>query len=231
VFTDIHGCYDLFKLLFDSLSIDKEDKLIFLGDYIDRGNKSYQIIDFLINLKENHSNSIFLTGNHEQMLLDFIDHPNNVDYRNIYINNGGIETLDSYNIFRYYDEISDTFKISGDLPHKHLTFIRSLQLYYETDNFIFVHAGINPYIKDWKSHETDMTWIRDPFLTYSKNKLPKIVIHGHTPVREVNIHLPHKDKINIDTGAFHYGKLTCAVLPYGDNTTLEDLKFISKIGE
>jgi len=208
VFTDIHGMFNLFKNLYDSLDITNKDQLIFLGDYIDRGKQSKEVLDFMIGLKEKRVGDIFLLGNHEDMLL------NN---KELWLYNGGLATIKSFGL--------DLNNIQ--IEERYLNFINSLEYYQETENYIFVHAGIQPYYGDWRKEKQWMLWAREEFYN-SKVETKKIIIYGHTISKEVRI---DDNKIGIDTGGFYYKNLTCAILPYGDNTKINEIEFKNMKGE
>ncbi len=196
---DIHGCMDKLNTLMDKIDIDFEmDTLVFLGDYIDRGPSSFEVISFLITLKEKYENIIFLKGNHEEMLENYIA---GID-RFTYLSNGGRQTIDSY-MRRGY--------ISGKelIPEDHIDFFKRLDLFYQTDNYIFVHAGLREKIVLQDQLQDDLLWIRQKFIK-SNYDFGKRVIFGHTPLAKP---LVQPNKIGIDTGAVYGNKLTCVKLP------------------
>ena len=196
---DIHGCYDKLIALIDKIDIDFEsDILVFLGDYIDRGPQSYEVLEYLADLKSNHSNTVFLKGNHEEMLEKYLNGKDRVTY----LVNGGQQTLESYmNRPREEDE--------PPIPRKHLEFYNSLRVFYETENYIFVHAGLKNKVPVENQKTEDLLWIRKRFIE-SKYDFGKMVVFGHTPLHEPLL-LPNK--IGIDTGAVYGNKLTCVRLP------------------
>lgn len=193
---DIHGCFDKLQSLMARLSINyDEDTLVFLGDYIDRGSESFKVVDYLIELKQKHSAIVFLKGNHEAMLFRYLSG----DDEATFLYNGGEQTLKDY-----FDKNGKVV-----IPPAHLDFYRSLQLYYETDDYIFVHAGLRKNIPLHKQTESDLLWIRKPFID-SDYDFGKRVIFGHTPFPQAVI---QDNKIGIDTGAVYGYKLTCLELP------------------
>ncbi|MEJ2284331.1 MAG: metallophosphoesterase family protein [Desulfobacterales bacterium] len=196
---DIHGCYDQLLELLKKIPVDyKQDTLVFMGDYIDRGPKSVEVVDFLIKLKHRLPGTIFLKGNHEDMLQKYLDGTD----RFTYLLNGGQQTLDSY-LSR------STHTGAHPIPPDHMDFFKSLRLVYETDDYIFVHAGLRPKVPVDSQQTEDMLWIRDKFL-YSRYDFGKPVIFGHTPLGEP---LVESNKIGIDTGAVYGNELTCVQLP------------------
>ncbi len=196
---DIHGCYDRLKTLMGKIPIDfSRDTLVFIGDYIDRGPHSVEVVDYLIRLQSRIPEVVFLKGNHEDMLDKFI---NGAD-RLTYLLNGGQQTLDSYLMKSVQ---SDFFPI----PPDHMEFFKSLRLSYVTEEFIFVHAGLRPPLPLESQKTEDLLWIRDPFIS-SNYDFGKRVIFGHTPLKKP---LVETNKIGIDTGAVYGNALTCVQLP------------------
>ena len=196
---DIHGCYDRLKAMMEMIPIDfASDTLVFIGDYIDRGPQSVEVVDYLIELKTRVPEVIFLKGNHEDMLDKFI---NGAD-RFTYLLNGGQQTLDSYMAKSFQSEFFP-------IPDNHMEFFKSLRLFYETEEFIFVHAGLRPKIPLKSQSSEDLLWIRDKFVK-TKYDFGKRVIFGHTPLKQP---LVEPNKIGIDTGAVYGNTLTCVQLP------------------
>ena len=199
---DIHGCYDRLKTLMGKIPIDySRDTLVFIGDYIDRGPHPFEVVDYLIKLKNRFPDVIFLKGNHEDMLDKFL---NGAD-RYTYLLNGGQQTLDSYLIKPVQADQSEFFPI----PPEHMEFFKSLRLFYETEEFIFVHAGLRPRVPLEFQNTEDLLWIRNKFVS-SKYDFGKRVIFGHTPLKKP---LVEPNKIGIDTGAVYGNALTCVQLP------------------
>ncbi len=199
---DIHGCFDPFRELIErQIDLRKEDRLILLGDYIDRGNNSREVIDYILDLQGKGYNIVCLTGNHEVMMLDSVNSEKSL--YNWYIN-GGYETLFSFGI-----------ESADELSARHLSFFKALSWYYSEGSFIFVHAGFNDEIADPFEDRVQMVWSRRE--SYSNPVLGgKVIIHGHTPItisvcRE-NV-MSGNRVINIDTGCVYggyggYGHLT-----------------------
>ncbi|HYL81718.1 MAG TPA: metallophosphoesterase family protein [Candidatus Acidoferrum sp.] len=190
VIGDIHGCLQSLERLLHKIKPRPEDRVIFIGDYIDRGPHSREVVDLLLQLPYP---SIFLLGNHEKMLLDYLAGGDS----SMYLLNGGLATIDSYG--------GDP----GNIPQAHLGFFHSLQPMYETPDHLFVHAGIRPLVPLDKQELKDLVWIRQEFYQFV-GRFPKPVIFGHTPMRHV---LLADDRIGIDTGCVYGGKLTCLKLP------------------
>jgi len=199
---DIHGCLDKLTELLNKIDIDKQnDTLVFIGDYIDRGKYSREVVDYVIGLQTEYKNITCLLGNHEQMFLNYLE---GID-ESLYLENGGKATLDSYGILLP----DDVEKRKAKLPSKHLNFFQSLLLYYETDKYIFVHAGLMPGVPLKNQILGDLLWVRYEFIE-SRNDFGKTVIFGHTSFMYPFM---DKNKIGIDTGAVYGGNLTCIELP------------------
>ncbi|MGZ3592380.1 MAG: metallophosphoesterase family protein [Syntrophales bacterium] len=199
---DVHGCISHLNKLVEQLDIDAgEDTLVFVGDYIDRGPDSKGVIDAILDIKKNIRNVVCLSGNHEDMFLNYCFDRRDED---LYMSNGGMRTLASYG-----------FSLEGTgeliLPESHGEFFTALCTYHETDDYIFVHAGLRPGISLDRQDREDLLWIRFEFINSSYD-FGKTVIYGHTPI-SLNKPLIDKNKICIDTGAVYGGKLTCIELP------------------
>ncbi|MDZ7757373.1 metallophosphoesterase family protein [Rhodohalobacter sp.] len=206
---DIHGCSQSLIALWNKLDAYSDSTFIFIGDYIDRGPDSKGVVDFLLEAQKERE-CIFLRGNHEQMLIDSLESKR--DYN--WLLNGGDTTLQSY----------DAEGVE-QLPEDHIEFYKNTELYYETDDYFFVHAGVPPFQPISKSTESDefhdfFLWGRDHIDSF-ETPWEKTVVFGHTP-------RPHpiqkKKMIGIDTGCVYeklgYGKLTAVILP--------DQKFIQQ---
>lgn len=193
---DIHGHVKKLRNLFNELSdhINPEDIIIFLGDYIDRGPSSFEVIEYLISLSKIY-NTVFLRGNHEDMFINYITGRD--DGLN-YFRNGGEYTIKSYG--RNLEKMI--------LPESHIEFFNGLKLFYETGDFIAVHAGLNPDIDDIREQQAyDMIWIREPFYRSGK-RWPKTVIFGHTPTP----YIQRSDSVFFDDTKNIIGLDTCAML-------------------
>ncbi|OGP88634.1 MAG: metallophosphatase [Deltaproteobacteria bacterium RBG_19FT_COMBO_43_11] len=199
---DIHGCLEKLEDLIEVITANpKKDKLIFIGDYIDRGSFSREVVEHVIGLKNKFKNVICLLGNHEQMFLNYLE---GVD-EEMYLYNGGKPTLSGYGI-KSSDPPDERKK---KMPKTHLFFYRSLLPYYQTKDYLFIHAGLIPAVPLKKQTTYDLLWIRHEFID-SDYDFGKRVIFGHTPLSRP---LVMENKIGIDTGAVYGGKLTCVELP------------------
>jgi len=196
---DIHGCLDMLKRLLDTIPWRPgQDRLIFVGDYIDRGPHSKAVVDCILDLMRLDPQVCCLLGNHESMLLDYLAGM----YQDLYIANRGMTTLKSYLAERPAGE--------GTLvPPEHMSFYRSLKPLMELEAHYVVHAGFRPGVDMEHQALHDMIWIREPFIS-SDYDFGKKVIFGHTPFSQPLI---TENKIGIDTGAVFGNRLTCIELP------------------
>jgi serine/threonine protein phosphatase 1 len=212
---DIHGRLDLLDSVLGRIDTDMGEHplsntfRIFLGDYIDRGPDSKHVLDRLVNYCATHP-TVFLKGNHEAFLGEFLKNP---DVLRVWRHCGGINTLLSYGLApRMETNAQDQRELASELdrilPSSHREFLCGLKHYFICGDFFFVHAGVRPGIQLTKQSEDDLLWIREDFLL-SEDHFGKVIVHGHTPVPEPDI---RPNRINIDTGAYATGRLTCLVL-------------------
>ncbi|MCB1321142.1 MAG: serine/threonine protein phosphatase [Leptospiraceae bacterium] len=205
VIGDVHGCiYELNQLL---ELIPADDQLIFVGDYVDRGPDSYQVIDRLI---RERNRSIFLMGNHESMMLAYYLRPNSREAMSwTYPGNGGLTTLRSYGMSE-----ANTFEA---FPENHREFLMNeLHLYYEHAEFIVVHAGVRVDLgtRMDDQHPEDLLWIREDWIRREHEWKGKTIFYGHTPARYVLGFEQQHDIIRgeksfgLDTGCVYGGSLT-----------------------
>ena len=214
---DIHGRIDLLRRLNARIRADAEEVqadsyvVVYLGDYVDRGGHSRDVLDCLIEDPIPGFETISILGNHEAFLLEFLDNPGR---GNVWIFNGGDTTLRNYGIdvgdleFHAggWEWLRDRFLES--LPERHLDFLRNLPLMHVEGDYVFVHAGIRPNVPLEKQERQDLLWIREGFLD-CEDDLGKMVVHGHTPFKEIQV---RSNRIGIDTGAWMSDTLTCIVL-------------------
>jgi len=202
---DIHGCLAEVRYLIEQLSLQRGDRLVFLGDYIDRGPDSQGVVSYLLKLRnEANVDTVFLKGNHEDMFLNYLGFPGN--HGDVFLNNGGHATLASYGV------AAPTFagaKVAEQLPQAHLHFYQNLETYCVLESYLCVHAGIQPLKKLEEQTAAEMYWIRGEFIRNPHN-LPFTVLFGHTPQKEVLFDLPYK--IGLDTGLVYGNKLSCLAI-------------------
>jgi serine/threonine protein phosphatase 1 len=212
---DIHGRADLLSELL--MRIDEDLKArpttdaveVFLGDYIDRGPNSRQVIDLLIARQQGRA-VMPLKGNHEDCVLQFLHDPTVfTEWKNI----GGLNTVISYGVTPPRRDHAQSQRevataLDHSMPDSHRRFLQSLTLSFTCGDFFFAHAGVRPGIPLQEQSQHDLLWIREDFLLHEED-FGKFVVHGHTPAPEPDV---RPNRINIDTGAYATGRLTCLVL-------------------
>jgi serine/threonine protein phosphatase 1 len=209
---DIHGRHDLLQILIDLVRKDVAARalpnppfLVFLGDYVDRGRYSREVVDCVLDLQRDFS-VVALRGNHEDALLQFLEDP---AIGPSWIDHGGAQTLVSYGVNpphradpTPWQDVRDSF--AEALPPHHLAFFRGLAYHAVIGDYVFAHAGVRPGValEDQTAH--DFMWIRRPFLNVER-AIDRVVVHGHTPAET-----PHMGRwrIGVDTGAYATGVLT-----------------------
>lgn len=212
---DVHGRSDLLSRLLGYIEVDLRERpveqalTVFVGDYIDRGPHSRDVIDLLLHWRESND-AVFLRGNHETFLPRFLSDPKTLDEWRKY---GGLETLLSYGLQPSInpdkaEQERLAHQLASSLPKEHFHFLESLEPFYSCGDFFFVHAGIRPDIPIDEQAEEDLFWIREEFLAYEQ-PFEYFIVHGHTPVEAIDL---RSNRINIDTGAFATGCLTCVVI-------------------
>jgi serine/threonine protein phosphatase 1 len=227
VIGDIHGRLDLLKNLIQKIRRDAEtcageSLTVTLGDYIDRGPDSFGVLDCLTS-KPFPAHYIALKGNHEALLGAFLRDPAiGLDWLRL----GGKETMSSYGLSvpstlmpGNYQEMADQLRAS--IPPEHLRFLETLKTSLISGRYFLCHAGIRPGVPFELQSEDDLLWIRDEFLS-SQADFGKLVVHGHTPTEWPDI---RPNRINIDTGAFASGRLTCVVLENESRRFLQASQF------
>jgi serine/threonine protein phosphatase 1 len=198
---DIHACPQELEALLTALSLQPEDQLVFLGDYVDRGLGAREVVDLLLGMKADAVCAMtFLKGNHEDMFLDFMGYAGN--YGGAFLMNGGVKTLISYGCTPFMDPAA----ILARVPEAHRTFFRNLELMFPVGEVLCVHAGLRAFRPLEEQDSEDLLWIRQEFID-NPHPLPYTVVYGHTPQREVRFDLPYK--VGIDTGLVYGGKLSC----------------------
>lgn len=225
---DIHGRADLLEKMLrmidaDHLGYRGDSMVIFLGDYLDRGPNSREVIDILSRGSYGRLRFHCLRGNHEDIILRlFKDH----SLASGWFHYGGLQTLRSYGIAvahatQDFDELFHLRKqFEEAMPDAHKTFLASLPYTARFGDYFFVHAGIHP---DRSMEEQDphhFMWMREPFLSSSK-LFGFTVIHGHSIRLKPEIRI---NRIGIDTGAYATGHLTCLMMQK------DERKILSTIG-
>jgi len=211
-FGDIHGRLDLLDPLLERAVADIDARpvahpiFVFLGDYVDRGVASSGVITRLVQLSEVFQ-TICLKGNHEAYFMNFLRDGNFLEY---WARVGALPTLMSYRLApSLKPDAAEAVKLSSEmnetLPETHRTFLSGLSTSFVCGDYLFVHAGIRPNLTLNQQREEDLLSIREEFLTHG-SPFEKFVVHGHTPVKEPD---ERSNRINIDTGAYATGRLSC----------------------
>jgi serine/threonine protein phosphatase 1 len=219
---DIHGRLDLLEelhgmILADAGGFEGSKGVVYLGDYIDRGAQSKQVLDLLIEQPLQGFEVITLLGNHEQAMLDFLEHP---VAAGAWLGFGGQVTLLSYGAGLGRVQLTQQVELLRDelearLPPSHLEFLRACRTLHTEGSYCFVHAGIRPNVPLENQSAEDVLWIRDEFIR-SQADHGHVVVHGHSITEEVEW---RPNRIGIDTGAYYSGMLTALVLE-GDQQRL-----------
>lgn len=203
VIGDIHGCSEEFRRLIDGLPLTPGDRVVFLGDYIDRGPDSRGVVSYLLSLEQDYKeiDFVFLKGNHEDMLLSYLGLSGR--HGDMFLINGGKATLASYGIRP--GELNARHSLAL-IPSSHLEFYGRLRNYHLMDDYLCVHAGVRPQKPLAEQTDEELLWIRDVFI-YRPHALPYTVLFGHTPQVAVFYDLPYK--VGLDTGLVYGNMLTC----------------------
>jgi serine/threonine protein phosphatase 1 len=218
---DIHGRLDKLEELLVLLQLGDDDRLVFLGDYVDRGPDSRGVVDRLIALAAERP-CTFLMGNHESMFLDFLGWKGPRYFgSDVFIANGGADTLLSYDYFEREPPRPRTF----DLPAAHQEFFRELRLHHVEGDYLFVHAGLGRALVSGgdlgftlrRARAEELLWDRSTMDL--PHKLGVTIVYGHTPRPDFQVRWNTPYSIGIDTGAVYGGPLTAIRLP--DETILQ----------
>lgn len=210
---DIHGCRreldSLLEKIFDEDTGSAELRLVFLGDYVDRGPNSAGVLDRLIALKAERPNTIFLKGNHELAMLNFIASPEDMPE---WLDWGGEDTIKSYGVSdvlgRAVLEIG--LELREKMPASHIRFLADLPLHFTAGDYLFVHAGLRPGVALEAQVESDLLWIRQEFHQAPASTRPKqTIIHGHHPIKKPT---DYGWRVNVDSGACWSGVLSAVVI-------------------
>lgn len=221
---DIHGRLDLLEELHEMIREDAapfagSKGIVYLGDYIDRGSQSRQVLDLLIEQPLEGFDAVHMLGNHEQSMLDFLEYPQAAA---AWLNFGGQVTLLSYGaglgrvqLMQQVETLSD--ELDAKLPPSHREFLTSCRPMHSEGSYCFVHAGIRPGVELGSQKPEDLLWIRDEFIR-SRQDHGCIVVHGHSITEEVEW---RPNRIGIDTGAYYSGLLTALVLEGSEQRLLQ----------
>jgi serine/threonine protein phosphatase 1 len=219
---DIHGRVDLLEQMHRLIAEDAalltpgtNKVVVYLGDYVDRGLDSRRVIDLLIRKQLLDCHAVHLLGNHDAWLLSFLVDPG---IGPTWLRYGGDATMLSYGVrlqgppddLHAYAQVQS--RLRERIPRRHVEFLQSLELSFESGDYLFVHAGVNPASELDQQIADDLLWIREPFLSSTRD-LGRVVVHGHTVESEPVV---RANRIGIDTGACWTGRLTCLVLEEGE---------------
>lgn len=212
VFGDVHGRFDLFsaarRFVAEDVALRSPERplALFLGDLIDRGPGSADVVDAL-SVGDFPIPSVVLRGNHEQMLLEGLTEDRPLE---AWVRNGGVATLHSYGVpVDTFENLEDVRQaIRKAVPARHLSFLEGLGTSAVSGDYFFCHAGVRPEVPLTEQVDADLLWIRKPFLE-SRRYHGKMIVHGHTPVPVPEL---LANRINIDTGGYATGNLTCLML-------------------
>jgi len=210
---DIHGRIDLLDQLLRKLDADDEARgpadtvLIFLGDLVDRGPDSAEVVERLMGVKANHPGTRVLMGNHEEVFLQAA-RDGSVGALRYCLRIGGEATVKSYGVTEteYRDASMEELAamLQARVPAAHLDFLESFEDMIVVGDYVFVHAGVHPDAPLAQQKINDLRWIRGDFLNF-RGRLEKIVVHGHSISDEVEV---RQHRIGLDTGAYSSGVLT-----------------------
>lgn len=225
---DIHGQLEMLDAALQRIKADggEDARIVFLGDYTDRGPDSRGVIERLMAGQEQGRDWICLKGNHDRMFEWFLEETPRHDphlligYHWLHERIGGVETLASYGLtFEDRTRLDDLHARAKEvIPAPHAEFLRSLPALHETPELAFVHAGIRPGVPLAQQHEDELVWIRQPFHDHT-GPHPKLIVHGHTPVDRPS---HYGNRVNLDSGAGYGRPLTAAVFEGRDCWLLTD---------
>ena len=228
---DLHGRADLLRRMMEIIeedrarqTVDPTPALIFLGDYVDRGGESRQVLSDVVKLQADSSFEVIaLRGNHDQFVLDFLERP---QLGRSWINYGGADTLRAFGVRppAITDEdgwVRAADELAAAMPSEHLAFLKNTRHFATFGDYIFVHAGIRPNVALEAQDPSDLISIRAAFLSSEYAAPGRVVVFGHTPFEQP---LVNHDKIGIDTGACVTGVLTALALGAGSRRFLQTVE-------
>lgn len=224
---DIHGRLDLLDELLDKIHADLEQRpapkvlLIFVGDLIDRGPSSAQVVERLRTYSRDGVRTVFLLGNHEEVMLRILRGEADVIAK--WCSFGGAECLKSYGLdpdkVTAASDEEALAMVRGAVPREHAEFVETFDDSCRFGDYLFVHAGIRPGVELDQQKQSDLRWIREPFL-FDETDHGFVVVHGHTIRPQVEV---RPNRIGIDTGAYRSGVLTALAIE-GNETWLLDTR-------
>lgn len=218
---DIHGCADTLESLLNQIMLMHDDKVVFLGDYVDRGDKVFQTVERLIALREEYGDDVctFLMGNHEEMFIRYLKGQGRMEDDRIFRYNGGTSTINGYLEGLGIEDTIDNPFCWDSLPQNHKDFYDNLKVIHEDGDYVFVHAGVRPNVALGDQLAHDVIWIRNEFLFHDEPVMPgRTIVHGHTPMEETEIdqyNAKYPDKWNTDSACVFGYVLTCRDLTNG----------------
>jgi serine/threonine protein phosphatase 1 len=196
--------------LIDDIAPESTDRLVFLGDYVDRGPDVAATLDLLLEIRAHLPETVFLRGNHEEMMLGFLGVGG--AHGEIFVRGGGAATLQSYGIEPTHEPALASVLLER-MPAGHVEFLRDrLSLWHASPPWVFVHAGVRPGTPLTDQRVDDLLWIREEFLSHDHG-LDGTVIFGHTPHRDVQF--SRARRIAMDTGCVYGGMLSALELSQG----------------
>lgn len=225
---DVHGRMDALDVLLRTIVQDARETapgtrpvLVFLGDYVDRGPASKEVVNLIIALSKEAAFEVrALKGNHEEALLQFLEEP---EFGSTWADYGGLTTLASYGVTPPVGRtdaeawVVASQALAEAMPSEHLDFYNQLELMVEIGGYAFVHAGVRPGVPLAHQSAHDLMWIRQEFLS-APGRFEKIIVHGHTPMEEPQM---TKARIGVDTGVYATGVLTAVRLDEKGATFLQ----------
>lgn len=216
VIGDIHGCLDLLNRLLDRIEEEinaapkMKTSIIFLGDIVDRGPSSAEVVERLRTYSNPKASAHFIMGNHEEVMLRVI--AGDTDVLGNWLRFGGRETLASYGVesssLRKLDSEELSERLRSAIPESHRQFLAGFSDSISFGDYVFVHAGIRPGVELAEQNQADMRWIREPFLS-DETEHGFIVVHGHTITKSVDV---APNRIGVDTGAYSTGILSALAI-------------------
>jgi len=216
VIGDVHGCFDLVELLLSQIETEiarqpqRKISIVFLGDVVDRGPASAQVVERLRTLAIPGVTVHFVMGNHEEVMLRVIE--GETDLLRSWLRFGGAETLRSYGVdpkeLKKLSSEDLAARLKEAIPAGHRRFLAAFADSIAFGDYVLVHAGIRPGVELSEQSQADLRWIREPFLGDTSDR-GFVVVHGHTITNEVET---TPNRIGIDTGAFCTGTLTALAI-------------------